>query len=91
LLLLAKQQQQKSINLYTYDLSICYAWGALDILLDPFEQKMYDMTYNLKNIKTFSVLGPKSLRGNRFFIGHKDIAENGSQSVKKASIPLKMY
>jgi hypothetical protein len=29
-------------------------------------------------------LGPKSIRGNRFYKGHKEIAE-------KASIPLKMY
>jgi hypothetical protein len=36
-------------------------------------------------------LWPKSLRGNRFYKGHRDIEEKASQHFKKASIPLKMY
>jgi hypothetical protein len=36
-------------------------------------------------------LGPKSIRGNRFYKGHREIAENPSHHFKKASIPLKMY
>jgi hypothetical protein len=35
-------------------------------------------------------LEPKSLRGNRFYKGHKDIAEKASYHFKKSSIPLKM-
>jgi hypothetical protein len=33
----------------------------------------------------------KSLRGNRFYKGHRDIAGKASHHLKKASIPLKMY
>jgi hypothetical protein len=36
-------------------------------------------------------LGPKSLRGKRFYKGHRDIAEKTSHHFKKASITLKMY
>jgi hypothetical protein len=36
-------------------------------------------------------LGPKSLRGNRFYKSHRDIAEIASYHFKKASIPLKTY
>jgi hypothetical protein len=37
-------------------------------------------------------LGSKSLRGNRFYKGHRDIAEKASHHFKKASIPKKkMY
>jgi hypothetical protein len=36
-------------------------------------------------------LGPKSLGGNRFYKGHRDIAEKASHDLKKASIPLIMY
>jgi hypothetical protein len=36
-------------------------------------------------------LGPKSLRGDRFHNGHRNIAEKASQHFEKASIPLKMY
>jgi hypothetical protein len=36
-------------------------------------------------------LRPKSLRGNRFYNGHRDIAEKASHHFKKASIPLKMH
>jgi hypothetical protein len=36
-------------------------------------------------------LGPKSLRSNRFYKGHRGIAEKASPHLKKASIPLKMY
>jgi hypothetical protein len=35
-------------------------------------------------------LGPKSLRGNRFYIGHRGFVEKISHHFKKASIPLKM-
>jgi hypothetical protein len=34
---------------------------------------------------------PKSLRGNRFYKDHRNIAEKASHYFKKASIPLKMY
>jgi hypothetical protein len=33
----------------------------------------------------------KSLRGNRFYKDHRDIAEKASHHFKKASIPLTMY
>jgi hypothetical protein len=36
-------------------------------------------------------LEPKSLRGNRFYKGHIDIAEKTLHLFKKASIPLTMY
>jgi hypothetical protein len=36
-------------------------------------------------------LRPKILRGNRFYKGHKDIAEKASHHFKKPFIPLKMY
>jgi hypothetical protein len=36
-------------------------------------------------------LGPKSLRGNRFYKSHIDIAEKALHHFKKASIPLKIY
>jgi hypothetical protein len=36
-------------------------------------------------------LVPKSHSGNRFYEGHRDIAENASQHFKKESIPIKMY
>jgi hypothetical protein len=36
-----------------------------------------------------SGLEPKSLRDNRFYKGHRDIAEQASHHFKKASIPLK--
>jgi hypothetical protein len=36
-------------------------------------------------------LESKSLRGKRFYKGHRDIAENASHHFKKALIPLKMY
>jgi hypothetical protein len=36
-------------------------------------------------------LGTKSLRGNMFYKGHRDIAEKASHHFKKAPIPLKMY
>jgi hypothetical protein len=36
-------------------------------------------------------LVPKSLRGNRFYKVHTDIAEKPSYHFKEASIPLKMY
>jgi hypothetical protein len=35
-------------------------------------------------------LGPKSLRGNRFYKGHRDIVKKASHHFKKDSIPLKM-
>jgi hypothetical protein len=37
------------------------------------------------NLKT------KSLRGNWFSKGHRDIAEKASHNFEKASIPLKIY
>jgi hypothetical protein len=36
-------------------------------------------------------LGQRSLRGNRFYQGHRDIPEKASHHFKKVSIPLKMY
>jgi hypothetical protein len=36
-------------------------------------------------------LRPKSLRGNRIYKGHKEIAKIASHPFEKASIPLKMY
>jgi hypothetical protein len=36
-------------------------------------------------------MGPKTFRGNRFYKGHRYIAEKASQLFKKAFIPLKMY
>jgi hypothetical protein len=45
----------------------------------------------LLGIKTRGILGPKSLRGNRFYKRHRDIAEKASHHFKKASILLKMY
>jgi hypothetical protein len=36
-------------------------------------------------------LGPKSLHGNRIYIGHKDIAKKTSHPFEKALIPLKTY
>jgi hypothetical protein len=36
-------------------------------------------------------LGPKSLRGHRFYKGHREIAEKTSHHFKTASIPLKMF
>jgi hypothetical protein len=36
-------------------------------------------------------LGPKSLRGNRFYKDHKTIVEKSLYHFKTASIPLKMY
>jgi hypothetical protein len=36
-------------------------------------------------------LGPKSLRGNRIYKGHKDIENKASHCFEKASIPLKIY
>jgi hypothetical protein len=36
-------------------------------------------------------LGPKNLGGNRFYKGHRNIAEIDSHHFKKASISLKMY
>jgi hypothetical protein len=37
-------------------------------------------------------LGPKILRGNRFYKGHRDIVKKASHHfTSKASIPLKMY
>jgi hypothetical protein len=41
--------------------------------------------------RTRGGLGPKSLRGNRFFKGHRDIAEKASHHFKKVSISLKLY
>jgi hypothetical protein len=35
--------------------------------------------------------GPKSIRVNRFYKGHREIAEITSHHFKKASIPLKTY
>jgi hypothetical protein len=35
--------------------------------------------------------GQKKLRGNRFYKGHKDIAEKASHHFRNASIPLKMH
>jgi hypothetical protein len=44
-------------------------------------------------IQWFSMdgLGPKSLRGYRFYERHRDIAEKASQHFKKAFISLKIY
>jgi hypothetical protein len=42
------------------------------------------LNLNQKNVLARGELGPISLRGNKFYKGHRDIA-------KKASIPLKMY
>jgi hypothetical protein len=42
-------------------------------------------------LPTRSGLGPKSLRGSRFYKGHKDIPEKASNHFNKTSIPLKIY
>jgi hypothetical protein len=36
-------------------------------------------------------MGAKSLRGNWFYKGHRDIAGTASHHFKKASFSLKMY
>jgi predicted nucleic-acid-binding protein len=49
---------------------------------------------NSRAIFSFSArdgLEPKNLHGNRFYKGHREIAEKASQHFEKASIPLKMY
>jgi hypothetical protein len=48
-----------------------------------------DIDFN--ELKYRGRLRPKSLRGNNFYKGHRDIAKKASNHFKKASSPLKMY
>jgi hypothetical protein len=53
---------------------------------------LYLINHTKQNARGFrGGLEPKSLRGNRYYKDHKDIAEKASHHFKKASIPLKMY
>jgi hypothetical protein len=42
-------------------------------------------------VRNRSGVGPKRLRGNKFYKSHRDVAEKASRHFKKATIPLKMY